>query len=29
MEVRMAHLIYTTNTSLDGYIEEYDRFVNG
>jgi dihydrofolate reductase len=24
MEVRMAHLIYTTNTSLDGYIEDID-----
>src|SRR5215216_5691026 len=24
MEVRMAHLIYTTNTSLDGYIEDMD-----
>src|SRR5574342_513057 len=24
MEVRMAHLIYTTNTSLDGYIEDLD-----
>ena len=24
MEVRMAHLIYTTNTSLDGYIEDRD-----
>jgi dihydrofolate reductase len=24
MEVRMAHLIYTTNTSLDGYTEDMD-----
>ena len=24
MEVRMAHLIYTTNTSLDGHIEDMD-----
>lgn len=24
MEVRMTHLIYTTNTSLDGYIEDMD-----
>jgi dihydrofolate reductase len=24
MEVRMAHLIYTTNISLDGYIEDMD-----
>ena len=24
MEVRMAHLIYTTNMSLDGYIEDMD-----
>src|SRR5919108_4698364 len=24
MEVRMAHLIYTTNTSLDGFIEDMD-----